>query len=87
MDKHKELRDKMRAGTQERFTVVITYRDGRPDKSYSFQLSEKQIKNLVAKMTPQERAQCSVIGFSNLRIADKDDDPSVRMFHSYKETR
>ncbi|PKM69857.1 MAG: hypothetical protein CVU94_01960 [Firmicutes bacterium HGW-Firmicutes-19] len=85
MEKHKELRDKMRSGTQERFMVVISYRDKRPDKAYPLQLSEKQVKNIVEKMTPQERAQCNVIGFSNLRIADKDDDPSVRLFHSYKD--
>ena len=70
----------------ELFTVIINYRDKRPDKVYRIGLTADQVqKKIIDKMTSEERKGCTVIGFSNFRTADKNNPEGFRTFHSYKQ--
>ncbi len=70
----------------ELFTVIIAYRDKRPDKVYRIGLTADQVqKKIIDKMTLEEKKGCTVIGFSNFRTADKGNPEGFRTFHSYNE--
>jgi hypothetical protein len=67
------------------YTVIINYRDGRPDKVYKIGLTEAQVKRLILdKMTPAERDQCNVFGFGQLRLTDKQNNNGLKIFNEAK---